>query len=75
MNKENTTKKNTTEKKAKIKSEHGKVTTVKFCECKCGATVKKHFKPGHDARLKSSLRKAAKKGDSAAIAELKSRKW
>ena len=29
--------------------------TTKTCECGCGATVARRFKPGHDAKLKGRL--------------------
>jgi len=48
------------------------------CECGCGAKVPRKFKQGHDMKLKSRLRKAAK-GEGAeakeAKAELKRRGW
>lgn len=45
------------------------------CEC-CGAPTKGgRFAPGHDARLKSKLRKASKAGDKAAYKELVERGW
>lgn len=45
------------------------------CEC-CGAATKGgKFAPGHDARLKSKLRKASKDGDKAAYKELVERGW
>lgn len=78
MSKENEKKEPTVKKTVKPKAKrslHGKVKVVKYCECGCGAVVKRHFVAGHDARLKSSLRKAAKKGDTAAIVELKERGW
>lgn len=49
----------------------------KPCECGCGETTRggSRFRPGHDMRLKSVLRKAAKDGDAKACRELKSRGW
>lgn len=52
-----------------------KVVELHPCECGCGEQVTRHFKPGHDARLKSVLRKAADKGSDKAKAELKRRGW
>jgi len=53
------------------------VAEAKPCECGCGAVARagRRFLQGHDAKLKSRLRKAAKDGDSAAIKELKARGW
>lgn len=49
--------------------------TVGACEC-CGAATKGgKFLPGHDARLKSRLRSAAKSGDGDAKTELERRGW
>lgn len=49
--------------------------TVGECEC-CGAATRGgKFLPGHDARLKSRLRAAAKSGDDAAKADLERRGW
>lgn len=53
----------------------------KACECGCRALTRKgsRFLPGHDAKLKSKLRNAVKKGNTNAKAhaqkELKSRGW
>lgn len=45
------------------------------CEC-CGAPTKGgKFAPGHDARLKSKLRKKSKAGDKTAYKELVERGW
>jgi hypothetical protein len=45
------------------------------CEC-CGSPTKGgKFLPGHDARMKSRLRTAAKAGDGTAQAELNKRGW
>lgn len=49
--------------------------TTGQCEC-CGEPTRGgRFLPGHDARLKSRLRKAAKGGDQEAAAELETRGW
>lgn len=48
---------------------------LKPCECGCGKRVARHFAQGHDARLKSRLRKAAEGGSDKAKAELKQRGW
>jgi len=50
---------------------------ARLCECGCKAMAKpeRMFLPGHDAKLKSRLRKAAEDGDAKAIAELKARGW
>jgi len=50
---------------------------AKPCECGCGETASRgsHFRPGHDARLKSALREAADGGDGGAKKELVSRGW
>lgn len=54
-------------------------TTTKTCECGCGAEVARRFKPGHDARLKGRLLRAAKSNRSwereAAVNELVERNW
>lgn len=48
---------------------------VGSCEC-CGAATRGgRFLPGHDAKMKSRLREAAKKGDVEASAELEQRGW
>lgn len=36
------------------------------CECGCGAPVARRFKPGHDAKLKSRLRRELESRDQAA---------
>jgi len=57
------------------------VVESKACECGCRALTRKgsRFLPGHDAKLKSRLRKALKTGNANAKAhaqkELKSRGW
>lgn len=49
--------------------------TVGSCEC-CGEPTRGgRFLPGHDARLKSRLRKAAQGGDMDAATELEQRGW
>jgi len=71
------------EKKKSTVSKRRAVTTTdpKPCECGCGAITRRgsRFLPGHDAKLKSKLRKATKKGNAnakaAAKKELKSRGW
>lgn len=45
------------------------------CECGCGAPVRARFLPGHDAKLKSALLKAARAGDQKARDDLYSRGW
>lgn len=47
------------------------------CECGCGAMTRRgsRFLPGHDAKLKSRLRKAAAEGDAQARKELIARGW
>jgi len=49
----------------------------KPCECGCGtmAHADRKFRPGHDMKLKSALRKAAAGGDASAEKELRSRGW
>jgi len=49
----------------------------KPCECGCKEMTRRgsRFKPGHDAKLKSALMKAAAKGDTKAQEELLSRGW
>ncbi|MHA1225184.1 MAG: hypothetical protein ACTSPV_00410 [Candidatus Hodarchaeales archaeon] len=49
----------------------------KFCECGCKGITRRgsRFLPGHDAKLKSALFKAMKKGDLEAKKELKARGW
>lgn len=44
------------------------------CEC-CGAASRSRFLPGHDAKLKSKLFRAAKTGSLAAVLELEVRDW
>lgn len=46
------------------------------CQCGCGGMTRGgKFLPGHDARLKGRLKKAAADGDGKAKAELRSRGW
>lgn len=50
--------------------------TGNSCECGCGGTTGGgRFLPGHDAKLKSQLVKAALSGDSNATADLERRGW
>eukprot|EP00752_Nemacystus_decipiens_P016642 g14882.t1 len=53
--------------------------TNKTCECGCGAPVRRRFRPGHDARLKSRLLNQARHGQwaaqVAAVEELNDRGW
>ncbi len=51
--------------------------TGNVCECGCGQFARRgrKFLPGHDAKLKSKLRKEAKAGSDFAIEELKRHKW
>lgn len=51
--------------------------TGRTCECGCGETVgvRARFRPGHDAKLKSRLVDAARKGDAEASADLKRLGW
>lgn len=46
----------------------------RVCGCGCGATVRKEFLPGHDAKLRSRLLMEARFGQ-AATAELRRRGW
>lgn len=48
---------------------------MKTCECGCGATVSRRFKPGHDAKLKSMLLKEARSGNESAKRRLKALGW
>lgn len=48
---------------------------AKKCGCGCGAPVKGNYLPGHDARHKSSLVKAALLGDENARATLAEKNW
>lgn len=62
-------------KKVKVATKHGPIVKLVPCGCGCGAMVKRRFRPGHDARLKSALLKKMKKGNAEATNELKKRKW
>lgn len=68
--------------KPKVKKSGGKPRVARKpkepakCECGCGKLTKGgHFLPGHDARLKSRLKKSAADGNEAAKAELRKRRW
>jgi len=67
--------------KATKAAKAAKATTVrpepKLCECGCGKLAKggSKFLPGHDAKLRSRLRKAAERGDAKAKAALSARGW
>jgi len=69
------------DKKAAKAAKAAKATTVrpepKPCECGCGKLAKSgsKFLPGHDAKLRSRLRKAAECGDAKAKAALSARGW
>ena len=64
-----------------LKNARKKTATVKVdakpCECECGGMAKpgRKFLPGHDMKLKSRLRKAAKEGCADSLEELKDRGW
>jgi predicted nuclease with RNAse H fold len=45
------------------------------CECGCGAEVRRRFLPGHDAKLKSTLRRRASAGDRSAAHRLECLGW
>lgn len=45
------------------------------CGCGCGALVARRFRPGHDAKLKSRLLRAAKLGDTVAEHQLLQLGW
>ena len=49
-------------------------TTTRWCACGCGEQVRGEFRPGHDARHKARLWRAAREGTSA-IDELTRRGW
>lgn len=51
------------------------VTVTQKCLCGCGALVRRRFLPGHDAKLKSRLRRAAALGDESAAHELNRLGW
>jgi hypothetical protein len=46
-----------------------------LCGCGCGAPVSRRFLPGHDAKLKSRLLRAARLGDTAAEQQLRQLDW
>lgn len=46
-----------------------------LCLCGCGAVVRNRFLPGHDAKLKSVLVKAARLGDEVAKRDLENLGW
>jgi hypothetical protein len=48
---------------------------AKHCLCGCGSEVAREFRPGHDARYKSQLIKAAIDGDNRAEATIHARGW
>jgi predicted nuclease with RNAse H fold len=48
---------------------------AQVCECGCGATVRRRFLPGHDAKLKSRLRRLQKDGVDAARVQLRLLGW
>lgn len=47
----------------------------RLCECGCGALVSRRFLPGHDAKLKSRLWRAARLGDTDAEQQLRDLDW
>jgi predicted nuclease with RNAse H fold len=49
--------------------------TPRLCECGCGAAVSRRFLPGHDAKLKSCLLRAARLGDTVAEQQLRQLGW
>jgi len=65
------------EKSGDVKKKKVSTLESKPCECGCGETTRpgSRFKPGHDAKLKSVLRKKAGEGDAGAQKELKARNW
>jgi len=52
-----------------------RIASTGFCQCGCGAKTRAMFKPGHDAKHKGNLKRAARRGDQAAIDELNERGW
>lgn len=46
-----------------------------LCQCGCGGAVRRRFLPGHDAKLKGTLLRAARGGDSSARDELVRLGW
>ena len=60
-----------------VRSASGPVTNAsaaRVCGCGCGATVRREFLPGHDAKLRSRLLAQAKLSDDANM-ELRRRNW
>lgn len=51
------------------------VRSPRLCECGCGAPVRQRFLPGHDAKLKSRLLRAARLGDTFAEEQLRQLGW
>jgi predicted nuclease with RNAse H fold len=47
----------------------------RMCRCGCGASVRRRFLPGHDAKLKSHLLRRAREGDQEATDELLALGW
>jgi hypothetical protein len=45
------------------------------CECGCGVAVRRRYLPGHDAKHRSRLLRAAKGGDAEAARDLQTRGW
>jgi len=53
-----------------------RVVTARECLCGCGGVPRGgQFLPGHDAKLKSALRRRARGGDATALGELERRGW
>ena len=52
-----------------------KPATAPLCGCGCGSEVRQRFLPGHDAKLRSALVKAASNGDATASANLRKLGW
>jgi len=51
------------------------VSLPRLCQCGCGATVRRRFLPGHDAKLKSRLRRLQTAGVDAATDQLRALGW
>jgi hypothetical protein len=51
------------------------VSSTRLCECGCGATVRRRFLPGHDAKLKSRLRRLQRAGVAEATDRLRALGW
>jgi predicted nuclease with RNAse H fold len=47
----------------------------KLCQCGCGAAVSRRFLPGHDAKLKSRLKRECRDGDEDACRRLRELGW